>query len=124
MAGRSIRNVSPVILTAAMFGAGIAVVGLLWWIGHPGLIDRGEGQPRDLWDWHSPWHLGGSAAIAFVAATVAGRRAGIAVSFFLWTALEIAQWLPRDRQGGYFEWADVLWNAVGAVGGGWLGSLI
>ena len=107
-----------------MVAVGVAVIGLLWWIGYPGLIDRGEGQPRDLWDHHSPWHLGGSAAIAFVVAKVAGRRAGITVSMLLWAAVEIAQWLPRDGRGGYFEWADVLWNVVGASGGGWLGSLI
>ena len=100
------------------------MIGALWWIGHPGLIDRGEGQPRDLWDWHSPWHLGGAAVVACVAAKLAGRRAGVGVSFLLWTAVEVAQWLPRDGRGGYFEWADVLWNAVGAIAGGWLGSLI
>lgn len=102
---------------------GLLVIAALRHAGHPGLIDRGEGQPRDWADTHTKYHVGGAAAIAFTVALVDGAIAGGAVSLSLWTAVELAQRFPREGDG-YFEWPDMWWNAAGAAAGALLGALL
>lgn len=107
--------------SAAILLAGLLVIAALRHAGHPGLIDRGEGQPRDWADTHTKYHIGGAAAIAVTVALVDGALAGGAVSLSLWTAVELAQRFPREG-AGYFEWPDMWWNALGAAAGALLAA--
>ena len=103
-------------VAVAAFIIGSVLIGVLRHAGHPALIDRGEGQPRDWADRHSAYHVGGAAAVALAVGVVDGATAGGLVSFGLWAAVELAQRFPREGVG-YFEWPDVLWNLIGAAAG-------
>lgn len=107
-----------------LLGAG--VIAYLWYKGHPDLIDRGDapGNERAFWNAHSKLHIGGAAATAFLPALADGFLAGLLLSVVLWTLVEVAQTYPRDKQGGFFEKADLVWDVVGAFIGAWFGSLI
>lgn len=120
---RPLRRVRPRKFSVAILLAGLLVIAALRHDGHPGLIDRGEGQPRDWADTHTKYHVAGAAAIAFTVALVDGAIAGGAVSLSLWTAVELAQRFPREGDG-YFEWPDMWWNAIGAAAGAILATLL
>ena len=120
---RTPRRARPRTFSIVVFLAGLLIIGALRHAGHPGLIDRGEGQPRDWADTHTKYHVGGAAAVAFTVAVVDGALAGGAVSLSLWTAVELAQRFPREGDG-YFEWPDMWWNAVGAAAGAILATLL
>lgn len=104
-------------MTAALLWLAAAIgIGALWYTGHPATIDRGEGT-RDAWDDHSWGHLGGSAVTALVFFLLTKDAAlSFVASVSLWLLVEAAQWKPRDRQGGYFERWDAVWDVVGAGG--------
>lgn len=105
---------------------GLGAIGYLWKNEHPQIIDRGDGpgNKRAFWNPHSKLHLVGAGIVAFPGAVFNGFLAGLAVSLVLCTLVEIAQRFPHDKQGGYFEWADLWWDYVGAFLGAWLGGLI
>lgn len=115
-----------VIITALVFAIGVSVIGLFWYTGHPSVIDRGDGpgNKRAIWNPHSKFHIYGAAITAFPAALFDGPYHGFFVSLLLWTLVEVAQKYPRDKQGGMIELADLWWDAVGALGGAWLGAFI
>jgi hypothetical protein len=108
-----------------LFAVGLLVIVGLWQTGNPAIIDRGDGQPRGMWDRHSPLHILGAALTAFAfGLTLQGHfyqsKLAFLASFVLWLIVEVAQKFPKDKQGGFFEPADVLWNGVGAAIGGFL----
>lgn len=111
------------IVSALALIIGLAIVGYLRHIGHPAVIDRGEGQPRRWKDAHSRYHALGAGAIALVVAVADGPLAGFVVGWLVFLAVELAQRFPREG-AGYFEGPDIGWNTLGAAIGAGLGAFI
>lgn len=111
-------------IAAIVVASGLLVIGYLWWTKHPQMIDRGDGpgNKRTFWNLHSKLHIVGAAITALPVGLFDGFMTGFLVAFGLWFLVELAQRFPRDQLGGVIEWADVVWNAAGALGGagtGW-----
>lgn len=103
---------------------GTLILGYLWWIKHPYLIDTGDspGNKRAAWNMHSLSHLVGGFLVSFFLSLISNTPFQAAAET-MWFGLlvEVGQAKPKGGGDGYFEAWDLAWDFLGAIAGATLG---